>query len=83
MEFPTDFLEQFNFVVRVGEDGDVSVKAHVMMNKTLWTAVILNPVDLDDTDDPTSGSPEFFKRLLLEGHLQLRCNPKTKTIELY
>jgi hypothetical protein len=83
MDIPSELLKQITFGVRVSEDGDVSASSHVKINNVSWTLVIMDPEDHDDTEDPTSGSPEFFKRLLLEGHFQMHVLNETNTIELY
>jgi hypothetical protein len=64
---PKHILERFNFEVATGEDGDLLVTSRVRIGRKTWTVTIQEPEDLDDPDNPLSGTPEFYKALLLEG----------------
>ena len=83
MDIPSETMEQIAFNVHVSEDGDVFATSQIKINTVSWTLTVMAPEDHDDTEDPTSGSPEFFKRLLLEGRFQIHYNNRTKTIELH
>jgi hypothetical protein len=60
-------LERFKFEVATGEDGDLLVTSRVRIGRKTWTVTIQEPEDLDDPGNPLSGTPEFYKALLLEG----------------
>jgi hypothetical protein len=76
-------LEQVTFVTRVSEDGDLTVTAQINIDGMPWTVIVMDPESMDDPDDPTSGSPAFFKRLLIEEQFQIVFHDSTMTIELY
>lgn len=83
MAIPSDILETLSFRVEVGEDGDLWVTAQIVINTVSWTVVVMDPESRDDPEDYTSGTAEFFKRLLIEGQFQIVFLDSIKTIELY
>jgi hypothetical protein len=67
---PTRILKWFKFSIATGEDGDLLVTAQVSIGDKIWSVAIQEPEELDDPEDPTSGTPEFYKKLLLEGRFR-------------
>jgi hypothetical protein len=77
-----ELLNRFTFETSVGEDGDLTVAAKVWIGSTLWTATVVEPEELDDPENPLSGTPEYFKQLLLNGRFRTEYVGEPNTFEL-
>jgi hypothetical protein len=79
---PDEILERFNFEVSTGEEGDLLVTSEVRIGDKIWTVTIQEPEGLDDPDNPLSGTPEFFKTLLLERRFRTEYVGEPGTFDL-
>jgi hypothetical protein len=75
-------LSRFRFETYLGEDGDLTVTASVRIGDIRWTAVVHDPEQLDDPDNPLSGTSEYFKAILMEGQFQTEYTGETNTFKL-